>query len=446
MSGRKLDNATYNVTTDWQDETESKSLLKKGWYNLDWTELDGIDESIIQSGSSVDIDGVLYVFDSNETPTGTEVAGINYIVAYDSGGVAIVEYTQTAPEDFDYEKNGQYDSTGTKRYIMKFNYATSSYSHKVSIATSDSLDLDILNRKISSLSISTWFEQSIHLSTVNNITYGGGQFVAVRAGAHTDNIATSPDGITWTSRTGPDTNKRTDVTYGDGLYVAVSDEGHPNQVITSADGITWTQRTTPVDGEWYGVTYGNGIFVAVASAGSTGNRVMTSPDGINWTIRTTPADLYWRSVNYGNGLFLATSISTATNNIMTSPDGITWTQRTKSYFAQTHDAVYAQGLWVVAASSGRIYTSPDGITWTEYIMTETHDWKGATYAEGQFVVVSDDTGNINKIASSPDGINWTIRGIQEGQSGQYQTIAYGDSKFIIGAGGGSPVIMSSLVF
>jgi len=46
-------------------------------------------------------------------------------------------------------------------------------------------------------------------------------------------------------------------------------------VMTSPDGITWTSRTSAADNYWYGVTYGNGTFVAVAASGS-GNRVMTS--------------------------------------------------------------------------------------------------------------------------------------------------------------------------
>jgi hypothetical protein len=85
---------------------------------------------------------------------------------------------------------------------------------------------------------------------------------------------TSPDGITWTSRTSAADNAWYDVTYGNGIFVAVSLDG-VNRVMTSPDGITWTSRTSAADNNWYGVTYGNGLFVAVAGSG-TGNRVMTS--------------------------------------------------------------------------------------------------------------------------------------------------------------------------
>ena len=49
--------------------------------------------------------------------------------------------------------------------------------------------------------------------------------------------------------------------------------------MTSPDGITWTSRTSAVDNGWFGVTYGNGFFVVVSNSG-TGNRVMTSPSTI----------------------------------------------------------------------------------------------------------------------------------------------------------------------
>jgi len=45
--------------------------------------------------------------------------------------------------------------------------------------------------------------------------------------------------------------------------------------MTSPDGITWTSRTSAADNGWSSVTYGNGLFDAVSING-TGNRVMTS--------------------------------------------------------------------------------------------------------------------------------------------------------------------------
>jgi hypothetical protein len=56
--------------------------------------------------------------------------------------------------------------------------------------------------------------------------------------------------------------------------------------MTSPDGITWTSRTGATN-EWMSVTYGDGLFVAVSRTG-TGNRVMTSGQ-IGLAARTTAA-------------------------------------------------------------------------------------------------------------------------------------------------------------
>jgi hypothetical protein len=86
---------------------------------------------------------------------------------------------------------------------------------------------------------------------------------------------TSPDGITWTSRTSATDNQWRGVAYGDGLWVAVSLDGTGNRIMASSDGITWTSRTNPVDNGYVSIAYDDGLWVAVSFDG-TGNRVMTS--------------------------------------------------------------------------------------------------------------------------------------------------------------------------
>jgi hypothetical protein len=130
-------------------------------------------------------------------------------------------------------------------------------------------------------------------------------------------ISTSPDGITWTSRTNPVSNGWF-VTYGNGIYVAVAGSGTGNRAMRSLDGINWaTSSTVGLDNQWTSVTYGNGLFVAVSPDGA-GNRVMTSPDGITWTGRTSAADNSWNSVTYGNGLFVAVGYTGTNDRVMIS--------------------------------------------------------------------------------------------------------------------------------
>jgi len=77
------------------------------------------------------------------------------------------------------------------------------------------------------------------------------------------------------------------------MFVAVATGG--TVAASSPDGITWTTRTIPTAG-YCGVAYGGGMFVAVANDGGT--VAASSPDGITWTTRTIPAANY-RSVAYG---------------------------------------------------------------------------------------------------------------------------------------------------
>jgi len=57
--------------------------------------------------------------------------------------------------------------------------------------------------------------------------------------------------------------------------------------MTSPDGVTWTTRSATEANNWNGVIWAKGIqkFIAVASDGT--NREMHSGDGLNWTTPNT---------------------------------------------------------------------------------------------------------------------------------------------------------------
>ena len=227
------------------------------------------------------------------------------------------------------------------------------------------------------------------------ITYGNGLFVATAYSSGTNRVMTSPNGITWTSRSDAlnpqyGSDNWFSVTYGNGLFVAVSSTsgGSSGKVMTSSDGITWTTRNAnPVANTWYSVTYGNGLFVAVAGSGT--NRVMTSTDGITWTARSAAENNTWRDVTYGGGLFVALA-QDGTNRVMTSTDGITWTARSAAEANSWQKISYGNGMFVAVASDGtnRIMSSTDGITWTSRSAPEQTQWVNITYASGSFVGIA----------------------------------------------------------
>jgi hypothetical protein len=129
----------------------------------------------------------------------------------------------------------------------------------------------------------------------------------------TNQVMTSPDGITWTARNATQANLWNDVIYGNGQFVAVSGNG-TNQVMTSPDGINWTARNAAGVAQWFSLAYGGGKFVAVAPGGV--NRTMYSHDGITWIAPTAVASNNWVNVVYGNSGFVAVSDNGA-NQVIT---------------------------------------------------------------------------------------------------------------------------------
>lgn len=176
----------------------------------------------------------------------------------------------------------------------------------------------------------------------------------------TRSIGSSPDGEVWTEETNPllaTGEYLYDVAFGNGLWVVGADF---NQVLTSPDGVTWTTRSCPPVDFVYAVAYADNQWVV---GGGNTWAIATSPDGITWTGRTTPwvgGDV--KGIAYGNGIWVAVGTS---GRVATSPDGITWTAQTSGFGTDIiWNATFSEGLFIIVGSNGKIATSPDGITWT----------------------------------------------------------------------------------
>lgn len=201
-------------------------------------------------------------------------------------------------------------------------------------------------------------------------------------------IRTSPDGITWTTRTGI-SMIGTSICWAAelGIFCAVGG----NVIQTSPDGITWTSRTPPDSRTYSQVIWVAklGLFITVTNQ-NLPNRITTSPDGINWTIRNTPT-LQLSAVAYSPYLNLAVAIFAAggvITNYLTSTDGINWTLQT---------------------------TLPGVISWRRMI------WVPWLYA---FVICGD-----NNAAYSFDGLNWTTVTLPSGSLAI--TMDFSDSSLVI---------------
>ena len=227
---------------------------------------------------------------------------------------------------------------------------------------------------------------------------------------------TSPDGVTWTSRTMPSTNAWTSIAVNSaGLFCAVGNTSG-TAAATSPDGITWTARTLPSTATWCSIAYNGTNFVAIPS-NAANTAAASSPDGITWTARTLPTSAQWQQVVALGGTFLASSTTTAW---ATSPDGTTWTARTgPGAGAGTFGVAVGNSLFVTAISNV-CYTSPDGITWTTRNFPSTIGFQYAPgvfappiFVNGVFMCAASNStyntyiGTIYYVLISPDGINWT---------------------------------------
>ena len=199
---------------------------------------------------------------------------------------------------------------------------------------------------------------------LESVVWAGSQFVAVgRVVGQAEPlqwdralIATSPDGVTWTEQSVPDSGgKLLDVAWSGRRFVAVG-----SVVLTSIDGVTWSAVRTPMpfNDNWPAdaVTWGGSQFVVLG-----GKAAMTSRDGVKWIERKAihaSEDVTWsgdRFVAVGNDLPL------------TSPDGVTWSSHPSPLGAYGWRAVTWGDSQFVAVGSAGIMTSPDGMTWTEQV-------------------------------------------------------------------------------
>lgn len=179
----------------------------------------------------------------------------------------------------------------------------------------------------------TWTQRTHgFLSTIQNIYYGNGLWVAISTGAI--RTATDPTG-TWTARTSSGgTNSRW--CSAQSIWVAGANaSAASNQVESSPDGITWTDRTLPLTTNATPGPY----FVANDSVitclyRSTDYDIASSTNGTTWTDRTPAVT----GTTAGQGAVDNAQLIVyprASSSVETSTDGTTWTSRTGPAFLAT---------------------------------------------------------------------------------------------------------------
>lgn len=198
-------------------------------------------------------------------------------------------------------------------------------------------------------------------ASAQQIVYGNSLFL-VGSAASAANIASSPDGTTWTLRSMPSTAAWNIGTDGTSKFVATVPGALA--VANSTNGTTWSAATALPGAAkaTYGLPVFNGSTCFVLS-GTASTGYWSSDNGATWTSATLPSTsgsmapfsvggVFWY---YASGTTAYTSTTGATSS---------WTSRTlpvtPTWVMQDFD-----GALICAASAGTaFYRTTDGINWT----------------------------------------------------------------------------------
>lgn len=211
----------------------------------------------------------------------------------------------------------------------------------------------------------SWSSVASPTSGINlrSLAHDGTTWVAVGNGG---TVITSPDGISWTSRTSNTGNDLYKVISVGNQFIAVGNSG---TIITSPDGITaWTVRTSGTAERLRGVAFGNGTYVAVGDQ----NTRTTSADSIAWASGTGPLDVSTHdlaSIDFDGTNFITGAIQARTANLYRSSNGTAWTRLNSATEPNIafRDISYADGTWLAVGfqqqsgyQESLLYTSFDG--------------------------------------------------------------------------------------
>ena len=277
---------------------------------------------------------------------------------------------------------------------------------------------------------------------VASVAWNGALWVAVGNG--TNVFASSTNGTAWTARgsTGVTSQGHALCWYAYGSFWVAG--GTNGQIATSPDGMTWTPRTSAITTTVFGVAAGPGLVVAV---GTGSFNVMTSPNGIAWTGRSqsaiggisysiaySPSFSLWCMVGAPGGL----------NAIATSRDGTTWTGYTGStVFSGQGRTIIWNGNMFIATGTGTNYlaTSANGGNWNVQpsTLTQTDMWG---LGSRQPLMVAGGSGGNTLSYSFDNGLTWIPNGISFMTTGCL-VIAFNGLVWIAGGTGTSFLCSSS---
>lgn len=272
-----------------------------------------------------------------------------------------------------------------------------------------------------------------------NVVAASSTLLVGAGNSDTDNsiqyVFTSSDGVTWTKRSTPFSNKQFTAAFYSttaSLFILGCTDG---SIVTSPDGITWTSRTSNITTQISQFAESGSLVVAVGTTG----RIASSPDGITWTNRTTHT-VTLNGVAYLSGATYPW-VAGGVGMLEVSTNGTTWTALSSTL--STQGCIFYSGTdskYVEAGSNGLVAQSTDLTVWTaDVAASPTVVWSAGAYGNSAYVIA----GASGTIHSSADGTTWTARTSNAGSNTLNHVLYEGDLISLFVAVGASGTLVTS---
>jgi hypothetical protein len=249
-----------------------------------------------------------------------------------------------------------------------------------------------------------WTDRS-SLVNKRDVAWDGQKFVAV--GMST--AMTSPDGLSWTSRSHAASFTKEKVAGSGSGWVAVGADGG---IEFSADGIAWVDRTPSIPAGFNTLSeavWTGSQFVVMGDSGL----IFTSPDGTSWTQRSAGTTDRFTALAASPSLIVASTFpfSGSQQAFYTSADGVNWTQLAPGTAPFFSDMLRVGTRWVgvgtFGGSSGAQW-SDDGLNWIAATGQFNQTPERVVHDGTRFVAFSSALSSSAETYVSPDGKSWTL--------------------------------------
>lgn len=278
---------------------------------------------------------------------------------------------------------------------------------------------------VSATGVGGWSTNTTPNTGYAAVLYSGTQWVAlpVVGGVSGSDIDTSPDGLTWTTRTlptiGPSGCQWASLGFNGATYLAVSGGGGGfATTATSTDTISWTAHaglSLACPSEGNNIATNGSLFCL--GPGSGDHNSYTSTTGATWTAHaiTIPGTNAWGQLLFNGSIFLA--VNAVEDTALRSTDCTTWTTPAMPSNGGGYLPLAWNGtVWAAvtigsSSNAGSVATSTDGTTWTLHTgaVSATPVWSAMTARGNTFILVAEDNGSggaTNAVETSTDGVTW----------------------------------------